>query len=131
MLAPTIIDLNYTYKKQDSDVWVLNIDDIPIDKSMMKDQQIVHLAPQSVGGNHKHPRTEWFVAMGDLVLSWIDENGDKKEEHMNPNGKLKLITMPSFLAHAITNRSRTQTGILFELSDEKMRAVEKIEVAKL
>ena len=48
----------FSYKKTDSDVWVLNTDDIPFDKSIIKDQQIVHFAVQSTSGNHKHSRVE-------------------------------------------------------------------------
>jgi len=64
-MQPTITKLDYTYKKTGSDVWVLNEDDIPIDAAQIKDRQIVHLAPKSIGGNHKHERIEWFVAIGD------------------------------------------------------------------
>jgi hypothetical protein len=55
MFSPKIITLDYSYKKPGADVWVLNIDDIPVDKSLIKDQQIVHFAPNAIGGNHKHP----------------------------------------------------------------------------
>ncbi|MCD8484581.1 hypothetical protein LRY60_03180 [Candidatus Woesebacteria bacterium] len=83
-MHPKITPLNFTYKKDDSDVWVLNTDDIPIDKSLIKDQQFVHLAPLSVGGNHKHPRIEWFVAVGDLEFIWFDVNGEKKINRDEP-----------------------------------------------
>lgn len=128
MLSPTITNLSFTYKKSDSDVWVLNTDDIPINQDLIKDQQIVHLAPRAIGGNHKHPRTEWFIGIGDLVLVWLDESGKRHEEHMHPNGQIKLITVTPFLPHAVVNRSQDQVGILFELADGKMTDVESARV---
>lgn len=128
MNKPTITKLNYTYKKPDTEVWVLNTDDIPVDKLLVKDQQIVHLAPQSVGGNHKHPRTEWFVGIGDLEFIWVDEDGNKHTEHMNPNGQILLIEVPPFLPHAVRNSSVDKVGILFELADSKMKDVEMVKI---
>jgi hypothetical protein len=97
-------------------------------KELIKDQQLVHLAPQSVGGNHKHPRTEWFIGIGDLVFVWLDENGEKHEEHMHPDGQIRLIKVPPFLAHAVVNKSNDKVGILFEMADGKMIDVERVEV---
>lgn len=128
MNKPTITKINYTYKKPDTDIWVLNTDDIPVDKSFVKDQQIVHLAPQSVGGNHKHPRTEWFVGIGELEFIWIDEKGNKQTEHMNPNGQIMLIEVPPFLPHAVRNSSSDKVGILFELADGKMKDVVVVKI---
>jgi uncharacterized RmlC-like cupin family protein len=128
-MEPKITKLNYTYKKEGADVWVLNSDDIPIDKDKIKDQQIVHLAPQSVGGNHKHPRIEWFIAVGDLQLIWIDELGERHKEHMHPNGQIILFEIPPFLPHAVRNLSRDKSGVLFEFADGKMKDVEKIDVS--
>jgi len=99
MSLPEITNLNYTYKKPDTEVWVLNTDDIPVNKELIKDQQIAHLAPQSVGGNHMHP-----------------------------DGQIKLITVPSFLAHAVVNRSQGKVGILFEMADGKMKEVGQVKV---
>jgi uncharacterized RmlC-like cupin family protein len=128
MPSPKIITLDYTYKKPDVDVWILNTDDIPIDKSLIKDQQIVHLAPRAIGGNHKHPRTEWFIGIGDLVFVWLDEQGIKHEEYMHPNGEIKLITVPSLLPHAVVNKSKNQVGVLFEFADGKQENVEQVKV---
>lgn len=128
MARPKIISLDYTYKKPDTEVWVLNTDDISVDKDLIKDQQIVHLAPQSVGGNHKHPRTEWFIGIGDLVFVWMDDSGAKHEWQMHPNGQIKLITVPPYLAHAVVNRSQDKVGILFEMADGKMKDVEPVKI---
>jgi hypothetical protein len=128
MPSPTITALNYTYKKPDTDVWVLNTTDIPVPFEKIKDQQIVHLAPQSTGGNHRHPRTEWWVAIGELELIWQDENGEVHTEHMNPEGKILLIEMPPLVPHAVRNISNTQRGILMEWADEKMKDAEVVKL---
>ncbi|QQS38392.1 hypothetical protein IPM62_03330 [Candidatus Woesebacteria bacterium] len=128
MSSPTILNLNYTYKKPDTDVWVLNTEDIPIDKKLIKDMQIIHLAPKSIGGNHKHPRIEWFIGIGDLTFVWLDEKGEKYTEHMHPNGQIRLITVPPHIPHAVVNESQDKTAVLFEMADGKMKDVEQVKV---
>lgn len=125
---PKITPLNYTYKKPDTDVWVLNGDDIPVPKEKVKDMQIVHLAPGSVGGNHKHTRTEWFIGIGELEFVWLDAQGEVNFEHMHPNGQILLIEVPPFLPHAVRNISEAERGILFEYADGKMENVELVKV---
>lgn len=126
--TPTFLKINYTYKKPETDVWVLNTDDIPLDKTKIRDQQIVHLAPKSVGGNHKHPRIEWYIGIGDLTLVWLDEAGKLYKEPMNPNGQIIFITMPPFVPHAVVNESADRPGVLFELADGKMKDVELVKI---
>lgn len=125
---PTFAAIDPTYRKEDTDIWVLNFDDLPVDAKLIQDRQIVQLDPGSVGGNHKHPRTEWFVAVGDLVLVWLDEVGNRHEQHMNPDGQLYLIEVPPLLPHAVVNRSKTQFGVLYEMADGKMKDAEKVAV---
>ena len=128
MTTPQFINLQYSYKKPDTDVWVLNWDDIPVDPELIKDRQIVHLGPGAVGGNHKHPRTEWFVGIGELLLIWIDGNGERHEAEMCPQGQIRLITVSPFLPHAVVNKSNTQPATLFEMADQKQTDVEQISV---
>jgi hypothetical protein len=128
MKAPIIISLNFTYKKPETDVWVLNFNDIPLPQKRIQDKQIIHLAPQSVGGNHKHPRTEWWIAIGELELVWQDEQQALHTEHMNPNGKILLIEMPPNIPHAVRNTSPDQRGVLLEWADGKMENVEVIKI---
>ena len=130
MPSPQFTTLNYTYNKPDTDVWVLNTTDIPVEKSLIKDEQIVHLAPKSIGGNHKHPRTEWFIGIGDLLFVWLDDDGNRHQQAMHPNGQIILITVPPYLPHAVVNISSETVGILFEIADEKMKNVEQISVYK-
>lgn len=130
MPEPKVIQLNYSYKKEESAVWVINDQDIPVDKNLIKDIQHVHLAPGSTGGNHKHPRIEWFVGFGDLEFVWLDEDNQVQVQHMNPNGQLLLIEVPPYLPHAVRNISSDQFGILYEMADGIMENVEKVEVVK-
>lgn len=124
----TIQPLNYTYKKQHADVWVLNTADIPVEESLIADVQLVHLSAGSVGGNHKHPRTEWFIGIGDLLFVWLDENGEQQQAHMNPEGNILLISVPPYLPHAVVNTSKDMFGILYEMADGKMKEVETVPV---
>ncbi|MEK9179443.1 MAG: hypothetical protein AAB893_03165 [Patescibacteria group bacterium] len=128
MQQPTFLNLKYTYKKPGTEVWVLNTDDIPLDKALIKDNQIVHIPPKNAGGNHKHPRIEWYIGIGDLLFVWLDEKGEKHEHLMNPNGQIILITVPPFVPHAVANISETVNAVLFEYADGKMKDVEPIKV---
>lgn len=127
-MKPQIQPLNPTYKKPDTDVWVLNTDDIPVDKESIQDIQLVHLAPGSVGGNHKHPRREWFIGIGDLIFVWLDDDGNTHQEHMHPDGQITLISVPPYLPHAVANVSEDKVGILYEMADGKMKDVEPVKV---
>jgi hypothetical protein len=54
-MQPIITTISYTYKKQESPVFVLNTDDIPVSKEIVRDMQIIQFGPGSIGGNHFHP----------------------------------------------------------------------------
>lgn len=125
MTQPIIKTIEYSYKKAGTDIWVLNIDDIPINKKDYKDIQLINIPPGNSGGNHHHPRTEWFIALGDqLELHWLDEKRNQTQSMpMHVTGKLCMITIPPHLPHAVTNKSTTQMQILFELADDKMTDV--------
>ncbi len=114
MPAPTFTPLNYTYRKKSTDVWVLNTDDIPVSSDRIKDVQLVHLAPNSSGGNHKHPRTEWFIGIGDLEFIWLDEDGTPQRKHMHPNGEIILIEVPPFLPPT-SQRARMQCSMKWQM----------------
>lgn len=123
-LSPKSIEISYTRVKVDQDIRLLNWKDIPV--SDIKDQQVIRFAPGMVGGNHKHPRTEWYLAFGDLVLYWLNDTGEVQNMHLNPEGKLLLVTIPPFLPHAVLNVSQDQFGILLELADAKQENVERV-----
>lgn len=107
---------------------MLNTDDIPVEKSRVHDQQIVHFSPNSFGGNHKHKKIEWLIGIGDLLFVWLDRDGTKHETKMHPNGEILLIEVTPYLPHAVINQSDSEFGVLFELADEKSSVVEKIPV---
>ena len=127
-MKPKIQSLDYTYKKPNTDVWVLNTDDIPVNKDLVGDVQLVHLAPGSIGGNHKHSRREWFIGIGDLIFVWLDAKGNAYQEHMHPKGQILLISVPPYLPHAVANISKNKVGILYEMADRKMKDSEPVKV---
>lgn len=129
-MKPKITKLKFTYKREDSDIWVLNKKDIPVDDEKIKDEQIVHIAPGNSGGNHKHPRIEWFIGIGELEFYWLDAKGEEHKTHMNPNGELLLLEIPPYLPHAVKNVSKDKIGIIFELADRVQEGVEKIQLIK-
>lgn len=128
MKSPTNTELKYTYKKPDTDVWVLNTDDIPVNKALIQDQQLIHLAPGSVGGDQSRSRTEWFVGIGDLVFVWLDKENRQQETHMYPEGCIRLVTVPPMLPHAVVNKSKDKLGVLYEMADGKMKDVTSCKV---
>lgn len=119
MPSPQIINLNYSYKKFFKSLCVLDINNLPIDNSLISEKKIVYLAPKAVGGDHAHAHTEWFIGFGELLFVWFDDNGYKHEEQMNPNNQLKLIVVPAYLKHSIVNYSTSNFAIVFEMSDRR------------
>jgi uncharacterized RmlC-like cupin family protein len=127
-MKPVIQEISFTYKKKNAGVWVLNTKDIPVDQTKINNVQLVYLAPRQVGGNHKHQRTEWFVGIGDLQFIWLDAQGAQHSEPMNPDGQLRLITVPPFLPHAVANISADVAGVLYEMADGELQEVEEVGV---
>lgn len=128
MLEPKITKINYSYQRHKPDLWVLNNEDIPVDTHLIKDQQIVHFSPKSFGGNHSHPRTEWFIGIGDLSLVWLDQENQKHELKMSTDDALLLVEVPPHVPHAVINNSDTEFAVLFEYADGKMEDVTQVEV---
>lgn len=122
--APKFTKLDYSYKKENIDLWKLNLDDIPVDKDRIKVREIIHFPPGSVGGNHKHPRTEWFIGIGELVLYWQDEDGNKHENFLSNDEGLIMVQIPPFLPHAVKNVSEFKFGILLEYADAEQTDVQ-------
>lgn len=121
-------DFTPTYQR-DGGLWVANIDTIKLpDGFTPKEKAVVYLPPLQFGGNHKHPRTEVMVGLGDLILAWLDENGKKQETPMNPNNKLLIFTLNPFLPHAVFNRSTKNFGIIIEWANESQHDLEMVQV---
>lgn len=129
-MQPMFSEIDFTYKKVGVDVSVLNFDDIPVQKKKIMDRQIVQLGPGAVGGNHRHPRIEWFIAFQPgLELYWVDEAGDIQHRSMDArNGKLLLIEVPAHLPHAVKNITENKSVTVLELADAKQYDVEKVPI---
>ena len=117
-----------SYKKENG-LWVLHIDTslLPSEFNLVE-QSLVSIPPQEVGGNHKHPRQEAFIATSkNLVLYWLDKKG-KHEETMLINDNLTIFIMPPYLPHAVFNKSTTSNALLYEFADDKQHNVETIKI---
>ena len=114
-----------TYKKENG-LWVLNLDtiEIPFD---IKERSVVSIPPGQIGGNHKHPRQEAFIGLGEgLELVWI-QDGRTERTNMNPEGKLFLFFIPPYLQHAVINNSKTN-GILIEFADKAQEKIQNCQI---
>lgn len=127
MTGPVITPLDFTYRRPDANVAVLNRQDVPISATDAPEQQLIVVGPQTVAGNHRHPRREWFVALGPLTFVWQDEAGQLHREAMKPDQGLRLVAVPPLVPHAVVNET-DQPVVLFELADAVMSDVEKLQL---
>lgn len=88
----------------------------------------MYLEPNAICGNHKHPRTEWFIGFGELTLYWHDENSTIKSINLFEKNKMTIVAVLSHTPHAVVNNSATQFGLLYELADDIQRDIELVEV---
>jgi len=116
-----------TYKKE-TGLWYLDIPDIPIPSDFkVVEKSIVCIPPKEQGGNHKHPRREAFVGIGEgLELAWLDENNDIHTRKMYTADHCILFIIPSFLPHVVSNNSTSEIGFLFEQADALQTNVEEV-----
>ena len=119
-IRPTVTLLKHSYNNLERGLWVLNENMLPLPWNEISDRQLVHFAPKAYGGNHAHPRREWFVAIGDLLLVWLDSDGNRHEEQMQREDQLLLFEIPTNLPHAVLNRSDIAAGVLWEFADGKL-----------
>jgi len=72
--------------------------------------QFVTLPPKAIGGNHKHPRTEAFLALSKgLEFHWQDENGKSHIESLAPN---EIIAVSPSTPHGVTNTSAAAASVV-------------------
>jgi hypothetical protein len=110
------IPIEPTYKK-DNGLWNLNTLLLPLpDNFTIAERNIIYIPGGQFGGNHKHPRTEVFIGIGDLYLIWQDAAGDNHEDKMKDDEQLYLFFVESFTPHTVVNRG-TNPAVLFELAD--------------
>ncbi len=122
-MVPEKIVITPTYKK-DNGVWVLNTQTIVFpQRFQIVEQSIVYIPPHQYGGNHKHPRVECFIGIGNnLELWWQDEQGRTNKELMN-DSNLCLFLMPSYVPHLVYNGSSEHSAILYEYANDKQHDV--------
>jgi len=109
--------------KKENGLWIIDIDKIKI-PFKVKERSVVYIPPSQIGGNHKHPRWEAFVGVGEgMELSW-KENNQLKKGKMNPNDKTYLFIIPPFIEHVVKNNSKNQNGILIEFADQPQKDVQ-------
>ncbi|KKS94597.1 MAG: hypothetical protein UV68_C0007G0014 [Candidatus Collierbacteria bacterium GW2011_GWC2_43_12] len=126
-MYPLITEIQYTSIKPGQDIRILNWKEFSF-LERVKDTQVINFAPQTIGGNHRHPRTEWYIAFGELILYWLDKSGKRHRRHLNPKGKLLLVEIPPYLPHAVRNLSADFPGFLLELADAPQTGVEKLNI---
>ena len=102
------------------------VDNIPYE---VKEKSVVKIPPEEMGGNHKHPRWEALIGIGQgLVLIWQEDDGTKKEEKMNPDEKLYLFVIPPYIPHTVINTSDVEFGILVEYASAVQHDVEPVDL---
>lgn len=89
------------------------------------DQQIV-IEPGKGGGNHFHPRTEWFSGNDSLEVVWQDENGKKHNERLGFGIRIKIEPLTP---HAVVNRGQSP-AILTEWANGPLENVTEIAVVE-
>lgn len=79
----------------------------------------VKFKPGTKGGNHSHPRTEVFVALGPLTLHVLEKDGVRKINMGTEEERYTMFVMPPNVPHAITNDTNEEI-VLLELADQEM-----------
>jgi hypothetical protein len=80
----------------------------------IEQQVLVHIPSLQYGGNHRHARKEALIAYGDLVLYWMDPDGNRHMEHMQKEGKLIVFSLMPWVPHVVINRSPSAFGVVLE-----------------
>ncbi len=122
------IPIEPAYRK-DNGLWNLSTNSLPFPKDFkIAERNIVYIPTGEFGGNHKHPRTEAFVGVGeDLFIVWQDNAGKKQEDMMTGGKQLYLFIVEPFTPHAVVNRG-SGFAILAEFADGPNINVERAEV---
>lgn len=115
--------------KKDEGFWVIrtqeHFSEIPFE---VQEQSLITIPPGKIGGNHKHPRKEAFIGLGEkLYLVWQDNDGKIHEEKMEDEN-VNLFIIPSMLPHAVINKSTTAVATLYEYASEPQHDVKRVEL---
>lgn len=114
----TFTEIQPLYKKPNG-LYVQEIDrsDLPLGFQPVV-RHLVTIPSGAVSANHRHPRTEAFIGIGnDLEFFWIDEDGNKQSRIMNPADQLILVCVAPNVPHAIKNNSDAP-AVLLEYADK-------------
>ena len=122
------IAIDPTYQK-DNGLWNLETLSLPFPANFqIKERNIVYIPAEQFGGNHKHPRTEAFVGIGeDLFIVWLDDKGKRHEEKMMEGTQLFFFVVTPFTPHAVVNRG-SGFAVLIEFADGPNINVERAQV---
>lgn len=114
-----------TYKRGNG-LFVVDLDKVEIPFEVIE-RSFVYIPPSEKGGNHRHPRAEAFIGIGEgLKVVWLDADGESHEETMNKNGGLSIYIISPNTPHAVINTSETQFGVLLEFASEVQHDVEMV-----
>jgi uncharacterized RmlC-like cupin family protein len=106
-----------TYRK-DNGLW--NLETLTLsfpDSFKVTERNIVYIPAGKFGGNHKHPRTEAFIGVGEqLFMVWQDDEGNEHEEKMMDGDQLYLFYVEPLTPHVVINRG-TSFGLLTEFAN--------------
>ena len=123
MLGIQRISIAPKYTKEDGLIVMDSIrTELPFEAKVL---QFVILPPKAIGGNHRHPRKEAFLALGEgLELHWQDEEGELHTELFVRN---EVIIVAPFTPHGIVNKSET-TASIAEWADGIQHDVEQVDI---
>jgi len=122
------IPIDPTYRK-DNGLWNLETSTLPFPNDFqIKERNVVYIPAGEFGGNHKHPRTEAFVGIGEeLFMVWQDEKGKKHEDKMMNGEQLYFFYIEPFTPHAVINKGQS-FAVLTEFADGPNTNVERFNV---
>lgn len=123
-LKPTVI--------KDHGKWNLDIADIILPKYFkLRESWLAYIPPGQFGGNHKHPRREAFIGTNNLCLLWQDNQRRIHKEMLGNDGKLYIVIIQPNVPHVVINISKSASGLLYELADDKQHDVEAVNLIKI
>ena len=127
----TKIPINPSYRKANG-LWNLRTDQLPLPKDFeVMERGVVYIPAGEYGGNHKHPRREEFVGIGDdLYIVWIDQDGNKHIDKMLDGEQLFLFDIAPNTPHVVVNESMG-FAILVELATGSNINVERFDVLSI
>jgi hypothetical protein len=117
--------------KKDNGLWSLRMDQLPLPEGFTaKESGVVYIPSGGHGGNHKHPRREVFVGIGDaLYLVWQDSEGHTHEKRMMDGEHLYLCDVEPLTPHAVVNKA-AGFAVLVELASGANVNVKPVKVIR-